>query len=63
MFGGWEWLIIIVVILLLFGARRLPEAGKSLGKGIRVFRKELRGESDEEEQETSDAKEKPDSPS
>lgn len=45
-----EILIIVVVILLIFGARRLPEIGTSMGKGIRTFKTALMGE--EEKQET-----------
>jgi sec-independent protein translocase protein TatA len=37
--GTQEGLIILAVIALLFGARRLPELGKSLGQGIKEFRK------------------------
>ena len=37
--GGWELVIIFIVIILLFGAKRLPELAKGLGKGIREFRK------------------------
>jgi len=51
MIGGWEWVIIIIAILLIFGARRLPEIGKSLGQGIRAFKKELRGDSSNSPQE------------
>ena len=36
---GWEWVIIILAILLLFGAKKLPELAKGLGKGIREFKK------------------------
>ena len=35
--GMWEMLIILFIVMLLFGARRLPEIGGSLGKGIREF--------------------------
>jgi sec-independent protein translocase protein TatA len=35
--GGGEWILIIVAILLLFGARKVPEFMKGLGKGIREF--------------------------
>jgi len=45
MFGGLgmgELLIIFMVALLLFGAKRLPEIGKSLGKGIREFKGSVR---------------------
>jgi sec-independent protein translocase protein TatA len=49
MFGlsPWELLIVFLAILLLFGARRLPEIGSSLGKGIREFKdsiKDVEGE-------------------
>ena len=36
--GPWEILLIIVVILILFGARRLPELARGLGQGINEFR-------------------------
>jgi sec-independent protein translocase protein TatA len=39
--GFTEILMIVVVVLLLFGARRLPEIGASFGKGIREFKKSL----------------------
>ncbi|MCC1483464.1 twin-arginine translocase TatA/TatE family subunit [Winogradskyella immobilis] len=37
--GGTEWIIIGVVILLLFGGRKIPELMKGLGGGIREFKK------------------------
>jgi len=40
--GMWEILLIFLVVLLLFGAKRLPEIGSSLGKGIREFKGSLR---------------------
>ena len=46
---GWgEIVIIMVALLLLFGAKRLPEIGQSLGKGIREFKNSLTSSSDEE---------------
>ena len=36
---GWEWVIILLAVLLLFGAKKLPELAKGLGKGIREFKK------------------------
>ena len=36
--GPWEILLIMIVILILFGARRLPELARGLGKGINEFR-------------------------
>jgi len=46
-----EILIIVVVILLIFGARRLPEIGTSMGKGIRTFKTALMGEEEKQEAE------------
>ena len=43
-----EIAIIVVVILLIFGARRLPEIGTSMGKGIRTFNPALMGEDEKE---------------
>ncbi len=44
-----ELLIILAIIFVLFGASRIPEAGKALGAGIRNFKKALSGELEEEE--------------
>ena len=46
--GPLELGIILLVIVMLFGATRLADIGGSLGKGIREFRKSVREESDEE---------------
>ena len=45
--GHWEILIIFVVILLIFGAKRIPEMAQGLGKGIREFRSAMRDVQDE----------------
>jgi len=42
MIGGWEIVLILAVVLLLFGARKLPELAKGLGQGIREFKKASR---------------------
>jgi len=39
-----ELLVLLIVVLLLFGAKRLPEIGQSLGKAIHEFKKALKGE-------------------
>ncbi|MEO8227144.1 MAG: twin-arginine translocase TatA/TatE family subunit [Gemmatimonadota bacterium] len=44
--GIWEILLIMVVVLLVFGAKRLPEVGGSIGKGIREFKRSLTDTSD-----------------
>lgn len=46
--GPTELIIVLTIILLLFGAKRIPELAKGLGSGIREFRKGTRGEVDEE---------------
>jgi sec-independent protein translocase protein TatA len=53
--GGPELIIALVIILLLFGAKRIPELAKGLGSGVREFRKGTRGE-DEVAEAKKDAK-------
>jgi sec-independent protein translocase protein TatA len=48
--GGTELIIALVIILLLFGAKRIPELAKGLGSGVREFRKGTRGEGEVEEE-------------
>ena len=45
MLGFGELLVILVIVLLLVGSKRLPEIGKSLGESIREFQKAMRGDS------------------
>jgi sec-independent protein translocase protein TatA len=45
--GGWEWLIVIMAVLLLFGAKKIPELAKGLGTGIKEFKKATREVTDE----------------
>lgn len=40
--GGWEWVIILVVALLLFGGSRLAGLGKGVGRSIREFKEEVK---------------------
>ncbi len=40
--GVWELIIVLVIILIIFGAGKLPEIGSSLGKGIKSFRKAIK---------------------
>ncbi len=47
--GFLEILLILVVILFLFGSKRLPEIGSSLGKAIREFQKALKGEDEKKD--------------
>lgn len=45
--GVQELLVIFLIVLLLFGARRIPEIAQSLGRGIRDFKKAMKDTSDE----------------
>jgi sec-independent protein translocase protein TatA len=38
----WHWLIVIAVFVLLFGAKKLPDAARSLGKSMRIFKSEIK---------------------
>ena len=42
MLGGWEIVLILAVVLILFGAKKLPELAKGLGSGIKEFKKATR---------------------
>lgn len=52
--GGWEWVIILVIVLLIFGVGRIGKLGEELGKGVSAFRQGVKDtdgeESNEEEQ-------------
>ncbi len=54
--GGTELIIALVIILLLFGAKRIPELAKGLGSGVREFRRGTRGEVDEGDEKSDDKK-------
>ncbi len=53
--SGWEWLLILAVVLLLFGARKLPELARSLGASAKEFRKGIEAGAEEDSDETGDA--------
>jgi len=42
-----EILLLVLIIILIFGAKRLPEIGRGLGRGIQNFKKALKGKPDE----------------
>ncbi|MEY4042488.1 MAG: hypothetical protein RL529_55 [Actinomycetota bacterium] len=44
---GWHFIIILVIVLLLWGAPKLPGLAKSLGQSMRIFRKEMKGLSED----------------
>lgn len=55
MIGSGELIVILGLILLLFGGKRLPEFAKSLGKGIREFKKACNGIDDDHVDNTKDS--------
>lgn len=57
--GIWELLILLLVLLLVFGPKRLPEMGRQLGKGMREFKDSVSGNKDDDEPLVMDADESP----
>ena len=56
LFEGWHLVILLVVIVLLFGAKRLPDASRAIGKSMRIFKsevKELTNSDDDEDDKPS----------
>jgi len=47
--GPWELILLVVVLLLVFGSRRLPEIGRSVGKGMREFKNSVTGKDEKPE--------------
>jgi sec-independent protein translocase protein TatA len=41
-FGPWHWLVLALVVILVFGSKKLPDAARSLGKSLRIFKSEVR---------------------
>ncbi len=54
MVGPWQWIIIGLAILLLFGGKKLPELMKGLGGGIKEFKKATKEEKEDEEEKKID---------
>lgn len=42
--NGWEWVIILVIVLLLWGGPKLPGLAKSLAQSLRIFKKEIKAD-------------------
>jgi sec-independent protein translocase protein TatA len=60
---GWQGLVIIVLVLLVvFGPKRLPELGRSLGRGMREFKDSVSGEHDHKHDATHAETEQPELP-
>jgi sec-independent protein translocase protein TatA len=49
LFEGWHLIILILVILVLFGGKRLPDAARGLGRSLRIFKSEVKQMKDDDE--------------
>jgi sec-independent protein translocase protein TatA len=47
--GPLEIIVVLIIVLIVFGPKRLPEMGRSLGKGIREFKNSVTGDDDQDE--------------
>lgn len=60
MLGTWEIIVIVLVVLLLFGGKKIPELMHGVGKGVKSFKDGMNGV-DEKQPESPDSSEKPES--
>ena len=44
----WHWVIVALVVIALFGYKKLPDASRSLGRSLRIFKTELKGMSEDD---------------
>ncbi len=56
--GPWELILIFLIVLVIFGANKLPKIAKDLGSGIREFKKSISGESEEKKEDVKKDEEK-----
>lgn len=54
--GGKEWIIILIVVLLLFGGKKIPELMRGLGRGVKEFKDASKGETPSAEADKSEQK-------
>lgn len=47
--GGWHLLIILAIVVLIFGAAKLPALAKSIGQSTRIFKAEIKPEKDQQD--------------
>jgi sec-independent protein translocase protein TatA len=48
LFDGWHIVILVIIVLLLFGGRRLPDAARGLGRSLRIFKSEMKQMQDDD---------------
>jgi|GEM_PF-68770 len=63
MIGPWQIVLIVALVLLLFGGRKIPELMRGLGSGIKEFKGAVKEDDDEDKNATTDGRKKSDSKS
>ena len=58
--GPLEIIIVLVIVLLIFGPKRLPDLGRSLGRGMREFKDSVTGKDDDDDKTLDPGEDKPD---
>lgn len=53
--GPWELVLVFLIVLVIFGANKLPKIAKDLGSGIREFKKSISGEREEKDEKKEQA--------
>lgn len=56
--GGWEIAVIVVIVLLLFGGKKIPELMRGLGKGIKEFKEGVADDEDKNDDQNKDVEKK-----
>lgn len=56
--GGWEWGVILLIVLIFFGAGKLPDVFRQAGKGIKAFKDASEGKGDDEDDDSPKEKRK-----
>ena len=51
----WHWVIIAIVVIALFGYKKLPDASRSLGRSLRIFKAEIKGMTEDDKERESAA--------
>lgn len=51
----WHWAILLIVLVLLFGAKKLPDAARSVGRSMKILKAETKGLRDDDEEQSADS--------
>ncbi len=55
--GGWELIVVVLVVILLFGAKKLPELARGTGQALRIFKDETKGLTTDDDTKTPEERE------